>query len=398
MEKAVAANVEFAINVFKTLGAREAGGNVFFSPLSISAALSMVLLGARGQTSEQMSKVLCYKGMSDVHEAFKSLLGTLKAPGAGCVLRLANRLYGEKSFGFLKEFLESTQKFYEAELAAVDFTGASNDVRKEINAWVEGNTEGKIKDLLGEGTVDSMTRLVVVNAVYFKGKWATQFKLRNTAQRTFYLNKRETKPVQMMFQENKFKHGFVKHMNLKVLELPYVGNEMSMIILLPATIKDKTTGLEKLERELNLLSLEKWTSPMTMHSGDVFLHLPRFRLEQSYTLNEPLSTLGMGDLFSPLTADLSGMDGKRDLFVSHVAHRTFVEVNEEGTEAAAAIDEHTVLSLMSDNRPFKFCADHPFVFLIRDNRNGSVLFLGRYTTPEGPSRLRSSLRNGCRLI
>ncbi|XP_061429329.1 leukocyte elastase inhibitor-like [Lethenteron reissneri] len=342
MEKAVAANVEFAINVFKTLGAREAGGNVFFSPLSISAALSMVLLGARGQTSEQMSKVLCYKGMSDVHEAFKSLLGTLKAPGAGCVLRIANRLYGEKTFGFLKEFLESTQKFYEAELAAVDFTGASDDVRKEINAWVEGNTEGKIKDILGQGTVDSMTRLVIVNAVYFKGKWASQFKLRNTAQRTFYLN--------------------------------------------------------KLERELNLLSLEKWTSSMTMHSGDVFLHLPRFRLEQSYTLNEPLSSLGMGDLFSPLTADLSGMDGKRDLFVSHVAHRTFVEVNEEGTEAAAAIDEHTVLSLMSNNRPFKFCADHPFVFLIRDNRNGSVLFLGRYTTPDSPSRLRSSLRNGCRLI
>ncbi|XP_032830337.2 leukocyte elastase inhibitor-like [Petromyzon marinus] len=382
MENVVAANAEFAIDVFKTLGAREVGGNVFFSPLSISAALAMVLLGAKGQTSEQMSKVLCYEGVSDVHEAFKSLLGTLKSPGAGCVLRLANRLYGEKTFGFLKEFLDMTEKFYEAELAAVDFTGAFNDVRKEINSWVEGNTEGKIKDILAEGTVGSTTRLVVVNAVYFKGKWTTPFNLQNTAQTTFYLSKRETKPVQMMFQEKKFRHGFVPHMNLKVLELPYVGNELSMIILLPAAIEDETTGLEKLERELNLLNLQTWTSPTTMRSGDVLLHLPRFRLEQSYTLNEPLSSLGMGDLFSPLTADLSGMDGNRDLFVSHVAHRAFVEVNEEGTEAAAATTISVMLMCaMPTQPPFTFCADHPFVFLIRDNRNGSVLFLGRYTSP-----------------
>ncbi|XP_061429397.1 leukocyte elastase inhibitor-like [Lethenteron reissneri] len=383
MEKAVAANTEFAIDVFKTLGAREAGGNVFFSPLSISAALSMVLLGARGQTSEQMSKALCFEGVSDVHEAFKSLLDTLKSPGAGCVLRVANRLYGEKSFRFLKGYLKATQKFYDAKLAAVDFTKSFEGVRKKINAWVEKKTEGKIKDLLEKGKLDATTRLVIVNAVYFKGRWTNKFYSQDTTQCNFHLNQRETKPVQMMSQNNTFHYGFVKNMNLNVLELPYVGNALSMIILLPAAIEDETNGLEKLERELNIQNLQAWTSPTTMHSGDVLLHLPRFRLEQSYTLIEPLSSLGMGDLFSPLTADLSGMDGNRDLFVSHVAHRAFVEVNEKGTEAAAA----TVLVEMlygmptPTEPPFTFCADHPFIFLIRDNRNGSVLFLGRYTSP-----------------
>nr|XP_032830336.1 leukocyte elastase inhibitor-like isoform X2 [Petromyzon marinus] len=382
MENVVAANAEFAIDVFRTLGAREVGGNVFFSPLSISAALAMVLLGAKGQTSEQMSKVLCYEGVSDVHEAFKGLLGTLKSPGAGCVLRVANRLYGEKSFGFLKGFLQATQKFYDAKLAAVDFTKSFDGVRKKINAWVEEKTDGKIKDLLEEGTLDVMTRLVIVNAVYFKGKWTKKFNSQNTTQSNFHLNQRETKQVQMMSQKNTFQHGFVQNMNLNVLELPYVGNALSMIILLPAAIEDETNGLEKLERELNLQNLQTWTSPTTMRSGDVLLHLPRFRLEQSYTLNKPLSSLGMGDLFSPLTADLSGMDGNRDLFVSHVAHRAFVEVNEEGTEAAAATAVTIKLRrAMPTQPPFKFCADHPFVFLIRDNRNGSVLFLGRYTSP-----------------
>ncbi|XP_068041775.1 uncharacterized protein [Anomalospiza imberbis] len=379
MESLCAANSTFAVDLLRKLCEKKRGQNVFFSPFSISSALSMVLLGSRGSTEAQISKVLSLNNAQDAHNGYQSLLSEINDPNSRYILRTANRLYGEKTFEFLPSFIESSQKSYHAGLEQMDFLHAWEDSRKQINGWVEERTEGKIQNLLAEGILDSLTRLVLVNAIYFKGNWEEQFNKQSTKERPFQINKNETKPVQMMFKEANFNMTYIGDFQTKILELPYVGNELSMIILLPDAIQDASTGLERLERELTYEKLIDWINPEMMDSTKVRVSLPRFKLEENYDLKPLLSSMGMPDAFELGKADFSGISSGNQLVLSEVVHKSFVEVNEEGTEAAAATA--AVMMMRCAMRVPEFTADHPFLFFIRHNKTSSILFCGRFCCP-----------------
>ncbi|XP_055988484.1 leukocyte elastase inhibitor-like [Sorex fumeus] len=379
MEPLSTANTLFALDLFRALSKDDPAANIFFSPLSVSSALAMVFLGTRGSTEEQLAKTLHFDMVEEIHSRFQSLNADINKRGASYILKLANRLYGEKTYDFLPEFLTSTQKMYSAELANVDFKHASEDAREEINAWVKGQTEGKIPELLTSGMVDSMTKLVLVNAIYFKGKWQEEFTKQDTREVSFRLNKKDTKKVNMMRQKNQFPLGYIEALKCRVLELPYQGEELSMVILLPDDIEDASTGLKEIEEQLTLENLTEWTLPENMPVVKVNVHLPRFKLEESYILNGALAHLGLRDLFDSSTADLAGMTKLQDLFISKVVHKSFVEVNEEGTEAAAAT---AIISKTCTLAPEEhFVCDHPFIFLIRHKASRNILFLGRFSAP-----------------
>lgn len=379
MEQLSSANTLFALELFQTLNESSPTGNIFFSPFSISSALAMVILGAKGSTAAQLSKTFHFDSVEDIHSRFQSLNAEVSKRGASHTLKLANRLYGEKTYNFLPEYLASTQKMYGADLAPVDFLHASEDARKEINQWVKGQTEGKIPELLSVGVVDSMTKLVLVNAIYFKGMWEEKFMTEDTTDAPFRLSKKDTKTVKMMYQKKKFPFGYISDLKCKVLEMPYQGGELSMVILLPKDIEDESTGLKKIEKQITLEKLLEWTKRENLEFIDVHVKLPRFKIEESYTLNSNLGRLGVQDLFSSSKADLSGMSGSRDLFISKIVHKSFVEVNEEGTEAAAATGGIATFCMLLPEE--EFTVDHPFIFFIRHNPTSNVLFLGRVFSP-----------------
>ncbi|KAF4099523.1 leukocyte elastase inhibitor-like [Onychostoma macrolepis] len=379
MEGLSRANSLFALDLYRTLSARNAEENMFFSPLSISAALSMVYLGARGDTAKEMTQVLSFSLVSDVHSHFETLTSTINSPSASCILKLANRLYGEKTFSFLPEYLDSTLKLYHADLQAVDFIGASDESRQLINKWVEEQTENKIKDLLQQGVLNGLTRLVLVNAIYFKGNWMHIFETRNTKEMPFKINQNESRPVQMMYREETFPFRCIPESKLQVLELPYEQEELSMLILLPDETQDGSDPLLKLESELTLDKLLDWTRRDQMGTWmDIRVHFPKFKLEVESSLSEILQEMGMSSVFQETKADLTGMSSHCGLFISAVVHKAFIEVNEEGTEAAAATAGFTFLCGRSSE---SFTADHPFMFFIRHNPTNSILFLGRFRGP-----------------
>ncbi|CAN9506497.1 unnamed protein product [Ophioblennius macclurei] len=426
------ANTSFALDLLKKLSEDDNTANIFYSPFSISAALAMVLLGASGNTADQMSKVLrfteskepassnaepmstdsstrtplsqkqtqmqvqqpiklpkhllkCLKPQGaeqedEVHAKFAELLRDLYKADAPYALSLANRLYGEQSYEFVKLFLEESKKFYSAELESVDFKSKAEDARLNINDWVETQTQGKIKNLLAQGVVDGMTRLVLVNAIYFKGKWAEQFKEEDTVDDHFRINKTETKPVKMMRQRTELHINTLPEVNSQILELPYVGKDLSMFIILPEDIEDGTTGLEKVEKELTFDKFAEWTNVDMMGKNQVEVSLPRFKLEETYNLNDVLKSMGMVDAFEVSRSNFAGLSPANDLVLSSVVHKAFVEVNEEGTEAAAATG--AVMGTRSLVIPDRFLADHPFLFFIQHKPTKTVLFAGRYSSPE----------------
>lgn len=368
------ANGTFAITLLKMLGEKDKSRNVFFSPLSISSALGMVYLGAKGNTSVQMSQALCLNRDGDVHQGFQSLLTHVNKPDTQYVLRTASRLFGEKTCDFLSTFKESCQKFYQAELEELSFAQDTEECRKHINDWVSEKTEGKISELLGPGTVDSLTKLVLVNAMYFKGKWNEQFDRKYTRGMPFKTNQ-EQKTVQMMFKQARFNLGYVEDVHTQVLELPYAEEELSMIILLP----DDSTDLATVEEALTYEKFRAWTDPENMKKSKVQVFLPRLKLEESCDLESFLRALGMTDAFEETKADFSGMSNRKNIPVSKVAHKCFVEVNEEGTEAAAATA--VVRNARSVRIEPRFCADHPFLFFIKHHETKSILFCGRFSSP-----------------
>ncbi|XP_047424421.1 leukocyte elastase inhibitor-like isoform X2 [Mugil cephalus] len=376
------ANTSFCLALLKQLGDNDKAANVFYSPFSISSALAMVMLGARGNTAAQMSECLKNKDSGDgVHASFAQLIAELNKSDAPYALSVANRLYGEQSYQFVEEFLGKTRKHYNAELEKVDFAGNAEAARLNINSWVEKQTRDKIKNLLASGVVNSMTRMVLVNAIYFKGNWDRQFQESETQDAPFRLSKNSTKQVKMMHQKAKFPLTYIADVSCQVLELPYKEKELSMLIFLPMDIEDSTTGLEKLEKALTYENFVEWTRPDMMDTGEVQVGLPRFKLEEKYDMKSVLVSMGMEDAFDMARSDFSGMSPGNDLVLSEVVHKAFVEVNEEGTEAAAATGAIMMLRC-APMRPSSFIADHPFLFFIRHNPSMSVLFAGRYCSPE----------------
>uniref|UniRef100_G1SQK1 Serpin B6 n=1 Tax=Oryctolagus cuniculus TaxID=9986 RepID=G1SQK1_RABIT len=373
------ANGTFALTLLKTLG-EDSSKNVFFSPMSISAALAMVLMGAKGNTAAQMTQALSLNktqggGAGDVHQGFQSLLTEVNRPGMQYLLRTANRLFGEKTWEFLSTFKDSCQKFYQAELEELDFMNSTEESRKHINSWVAKMTEDKITNLLSPNSMNSLTRLILVNAIYFKGNWEKQFDKEHTQERPFKVSKNKEKPVQMMFRKSTFKITYIGEIFTRILMLPYVGKELHMIIMLP----DEHIDLKTVEKELTYENFVEWTKPDMMDEEEVDVYLPRFKLEENYDMEEVLRGLGMTDAFDQANADFSGMSSKRNLHLSKVVHKSFVEVNEEGTEAAAATA--AIMMMRCLRIPNQFCADRPFLFFIQHSKTNGILFCGRFSSP-----------------
>lgn len=372
------ANGTFALNLLKKLG-EDNSKNVFFSPVSISSALAMVFMGAKGNTAAQMAQALSLSksggGGEDVHQGFQSLLSKVNRTGTQYLLRTANRLFGEKSYDFNSSFKDSCRKFYQAEMEELDFFKGSDEARKHINTWVANKTEGKITELLSPDSVNERTPLILVNAIYFKGNWHQQFNKEQTKERPFKVSKNEKKLVQMMFKKSTFNMTYIGEISTKILVLPYVGKELNMIIMLP----DENVDLETVEKELTYEKFIEWTRPDMLDKEEVEVFLPRFKLEENYDMENVLRSLGMTDAFDQGRADFSGMSSGKDLFLSKVVHKSFVEVNEEGTEAAAATA--AVMMYRCASFASRFCADHPFLFFIQHSKTNSILFCGRFSSP-----------------
>jgi serpin B len=383
----VRGNNEFALALFARL--RENQGNLFFSPYSISTALAMTYAGARGQTETQMAKVLHFPTLAgekvppepvmqegQFHSAFGEVVKDLnqRAKKGGYELAVANALWGQKGYKLLDDFLKLIETEYGGRLTEVDFVTATESARKTINTWVEEKTKDKIKELLKPGVLDAMTRLVLTNAIYFKGNWARQFKKDRTKQSPFTLASGEKVDAPMMNQTGEFR--YMEAEDFQALELPYVDNELSMIILLPRD----TDGLPKFEKTLNLEDFSQWLD--RLHRREVIVSVPKFKMTSQFSLASVLTSMGMADAFSARAADFSGITGSRDLFISAVIHKAYVDVNEEGTEAAAATGVTMRLTSVGPTQTPVFRADHPFLFLIRDNHSGSILFIGRLMNPQ----------------
>ncbi|NXS18610.1 SPB10 protein, partial [Mystacornis crossleyi] len=325
------------------------------------------------------------KQAADIHSGFKNLLSAINKPRSTYSLRSANRIYVEKTFLLLPTYLQLSKNYYKAEPQKVNFKTAPEQSGKEINAWVEKQTEGKIKNLLGPRDVTNSTKLILINAIYFKAEWEVKFKAEDTELQPFRLSKasssciNKTKPVKMMYMRKTFPVLIMEAMNFKMIELPYVKRELSMFILLPDDIKDNTTGLEQLEREMTYEKLSEWTDSKKMTETLVDLYLPKFKMEERYDLRDNLIGMGMRSAFS-INANFSGMTEDKVL-ISKVFHKSFVAVDEKGTEAAAATAVTIELTSAPVSHVLKFKVDHPFYFFIRHNKSKSILFFGRFCSP-----------------
>lgn len=380
--RAGAANNAFGLDLFARL--RDQEGNLFFSPYSISTAMALTYTGARGPTADQMARGMRWSGQGGQNKAWSpailaQVLGAAIAEqnrrgGRGDYeLVVANALWGQEGFTFLADFLKSNETSYGGALRPVDFAGDVEAARATINDWVKERTRTRIQDLIPRGTLDRMTRLVLTNAIYFKGDWARPFAPERTADGPFTVADGKTVEVPLMDQTGRFSYAETDW--LQVLEMPYQGHGVSMVVLLPRPGR----GLARLEQDLTRDALAGWLDKA--RPREVVVTIPRFKLTGQFSLADTLRAMGMEDAFSG-TADFSGMTGKRDLFISAVVHKAFVAVDEEGTEAAAATGVVMKLTSMAPpTQPVVFRADRPFVFLIRDRVSGAILFMGRLADP-----------------
>jgi serpin B len=368
-------NREFALDLYAHLRGQD--GNLFFSPYSISTALAMTRAGARGDTAAQMDKTLHFGlGQDKLNAAFAALVkqvnGDPNDKKRGYQLCTANALWGQKGYPFLADYIKLTKDDYGAGLNDVDFVGATEQARQTINAWVEKETQDKIKDLLPQGSLDQTTRLVLTNAIYFKGDWASQFKKDATKDEPFHLTADSKADAPMMHQTAEF--NYLDGGTFQALEMPYAGKDLSMVVLLPK----KVDGLADLEKDLSADKLAGWVGKLGKR--EVIVTLPKFKTTQQMSMKKVLSEMGMTLAFTDL-ADFSGMAEKGGLSISDAIHKAFIDVNEEGTEAAAATGVIVRLTSKAPTPTPEFRADHPFVFLIRDTRSDSILFLGRLADP-----------------
>lgn len=372
-------NYAFAFDLYGVL--RREQGNLFYSPYSISLALAMTYAGARGETEAQMARTLHYTlPQEQLHRAFNALDLQLAERGKEAKgqdgepfrLKIANSVWGQKDHRFRDEYLAVLAANYGAGLRLVDFINAAEQVRQTINEWVEENTEGKITDLLAEGSIDSLTRLVLANAVYFNAAWKNPFESMATADRPFTLLDGSEVVVPTMRRTGSY--AYARGQGYHALSVPYDGDEIDMILLLPdaGTFEAFESTLTAGEIAATLRGL----APKQVH-----LSLPKFTYESRFALAETLAALGMPDAFVAEKADFSGMTGERDLFIGEVSHKAFVAVNEKGTEAAAAtaVEMRTTAAM---EPPLEFTVDRPFVYLIRDVQTGTILFVGRMLNPK----------------
>jgi len=376
VSKLTTANNRFALDLYAQLKGKGAEENVFFSPYSIFIALTMTYEGAKGETAREMEYVVHIPEDAALRRPnLARLYNIINKKEKKYKLSTANALWAQKGYPFLKEYTEGIERYYGGKISTLDFAMDSENARKTINKWVEEQTNNKIKDLIPSGVLNALTRLVLTNAIYFKGMWLKQFNEEETKEEDFRIGsgKRvKVKMMQLVGHEARFKYAEID--GVQILEMPYEGEEVSMLIILP-----EQDDIVELEKSITLEKLSEWKSMMGMQRVDVFI--PRFKLKTKYFMADLLKKMGMPTPFSDL-ADFSGMNGTGDLCIQDVIHQAFVEVNEEGTEAAAATGVVVGITSATIRTPV-FRADHPFIFIIQENTTGSILFMGRVSNPEG---------------
>lgn len=346
--------------------------NTFYSPYSISSAFSILYEGARGTTEDEIQSVFHFTSDDGSRREYAhQIISDLNKPSDNYVLNTANALWAQDKFPILEEYKDVTETYYLSKTENLDFATHPEESRQTINSWVEEKTNEKIKDLLPQGSINEMTRAVITNAVYFLGNWTVQFDENLTREDDFKILGQETVKVSMMNVEQNFEYGSID--DLQVLKMSYKGEDLAMLVLLP-----KDNDLDSLEEKLSVANLNEWTDNLTKKQVNVFL--PKFKLETTYSLVEDLTNMGMPSAFDPGKADLSGINKDTDLYVTGVFHKAFVAVDERGTEAAAATG--IVVGITSVGpQPEIFRADHPFIFLIQDERTGLILFIGKVVDP-----------------
>uniref|UniRef100_A0A9L0SSF1 Serpin B7 n=1 Tax=Equus caballus TaxID=9796 RepID=A0A9L0SSF1_HORSE len=380
MASLAAANAEFCFNLFREMDNNQGNGNVFFSSLSLFAALALVRLGARGDCASQMDKMLHFNTISGhgdssitqpgLQSQLKRVLSDINTSHKDYELSIANGLFAEKVFDIHQNYTERAERLYNAKVERVDFTNDIEDTRYKINKWIENETHGKIKNIFHEGSLSSSAVMVLVNAVYFKGKWEAAFAESETLNCHFKSPKCPGKTVAMMHQERKFNLSVIQDPSMQVLELRYHG-DISMYIMLPKS------DISQIENKLTFRNLMDWTNPRKMSSQYVEVFLPQFKIEKNYETKHYLKALGLKDIFDESRADLSGIAEGGRLYISKLMHKSYIEVTEEGTEATAAAGNNIVEKRLPESAVFR--ANHPFLFVIR--KGDIILFSGKVSCP-----------------
>jgi len=374
IESIITANNQFALDFYSEIKGEDE--NIFFSPYSLSVALAMTYEGARGKTAEEMRSVFYFPQEDSFRrESYLSLDSWLTREETEHELNIANALWAQEGFAFLQEYFDIITAYYQGLIENLDFIKDPEGSRIIINKWVEEKTKEKIKDLIPKGLINNLTRLVLTNAIYFKGDWVQEFDKKETREQDFYITPEQTVKVDMMRRlDEEAEFPYYETENLQILEMSYSGKETSMLVLLP-----KKHNLEEIEEQLTLENLSTWQE--NLEEKEVRVYFPKFKLETKYFLGNLLSQMGMPAAFTKF-ADFSGMTGEKNLMITEVIHQAFVEVDEKGTEAAAAtaVLFGETVSPIEPTIPV-FRADRPFIFLIQEKETGSILFMGRVLNP-----------------
>ncbi|XP_012659744.1 serpin B13 isoform X1 [Otolemur garnettii] len=370
-------------------------GNILFSPVGISTTIGMILMGSRGITASQLQEVFCseedtessgikaeeeIEKTEEINHLFQKFLTGISKLTDDYGLNITNRLFAEKTYLFLQKYLDYVEKYYHASLEPVDFMNAADESRNKINSWVESQTQESTKDLFPDGSLSSLTKLVLMNTIYFKGQWDRKFKKENTKEEAFWLNKSTSRSVLMMTLKHSFSFTFLEDLQAKIVGIPYKNNDLSLFVLLPNDID----GLEEIIDKISPEQLVEWTSPGHMEKRSVHLHVPRLEVEDSYFLEDVLADMAMGNNFGECQANCLEMSPRSSLQAQKILHRCCIALTEEGTEAAAAtgIDFNDASAPGDENpRDENVCCDHPFLFFIRHNESKNVLFFGRFSSP-----------------
>lgn len=373
IQQVVNANNQFAFDFYSEINKKEKG-NIFYSPYSISAALVMTYEGAKGKTADEMKSVFHFPESSTLRPNFAAIYNNLNKKDKEYKLSTGNALWAQQDYKFLPDYLATVEKYYGGKAANLDFVGESEESRQTINTFIEQQTNDKIKDLIPQGVLNAYTRLVLTNAIYFKGTWVKQFDKSDTRDQDFTtISGQKVKTPMMQLTGDDAEFNYAETDNIQILEMPYDGEDLSMLILLP-----KESNLEVVEESLTNEKLSEWKNMLSEQRVDIFV--PKFKFETKYFMVETLSNMGMPTAFTEV-ADFSGMDGTQKLLIQNVIHQAFVEVNEEGTEAAAATAVIVGMNESVGPRIPIFRADHPFIFIIQEKDTGNILFLGRVVDP-----------------
>ena len=380
LDNFVQANNEFALAIFQQLRNENTGQNMIFSPHSISFALAMTYAGAGGQTADEMRMVL---GISQDDLSFHQNWNTLdqwlanrtkeiQANSPDYKLRLTNAVWAQQDYPFNSSYLDLLSTFYGSGLHTIDFSGLPEPSRLEINNWVAENTSQKIIELIPEGAIKPLTRMVLVNAIYLNAPWQQAFNSEFTTKQSFFKLDQQVVDVNMM--EKTINLPYLVTDQVSMVEIPYIGDDLAMVLLMPES-KSYDSFVSTLDKSMisDLISQETW--------GEVELKIPRFKAENKFQLNNVLGKMGMKQAFDPNLADFSVMAEGNDLYIDQVIHQAVIAVDETGTEAAAATAVIILGKGFNPSEPQKITFDHPFLFFIRDTKSGSILFLGQILNP-----------------